>query len=71
VLAVAVPHAGLTDRDRPDARDQLSLGQVAVAHDAGPTVGRLPAAVRPEVIFDFLLDGGLEHFAHACGDELF
>jgi hypothetical protein len=44
---------------------------VAVAYDAGPAFGALPAAVGLEVVFDFLLDGGLEHFAGALGDELF
>jgi hypothetical protein len=34
-------------------------------------VGGLPAVVGLEVFFDFLLDGGLEHFAGALGDELF
>jgi hypothetical protein len=44
---------------------------VAVAHDGGPPFGGLPAAVGLEVCFDFLLNGGLEHFAGPFGDELF
>jgi hypothetical protein len=44
---------------------------VAVAHDAGPAFGGLPAMVSLQVFFDFLLNGGLEHFAGAFADELF
>jgi hypothetical protein len=44
---------------------------MAIAHDAGPALGALPAAVGLEVFFDFLLDGGLKHLAGAFGDELF
>ena len=43
---------------------------MAVAHDGGPTLDGLPAAEGLEVCFDFLLKGGLEHFAGAFGNEL-
>jgi hypothetical protein len=44
---------------------------VAIAHDADPAFGRLPATMSLEVFFDFLLDGGLKHFAGAFANELF
>jgi hypothetical protein len=69
-LAISVPNARLPDRDGSHPRHQLSLGQVAVTHDGGSALGGLPVAVGVEVVFNFLFNGGLEHFAGAFADEL-
>jgi hypothetical protein len=66
-----VPNAGLADRDRPHPGDQRPLGQIAVANDGRPTFGPASALVSLQVFLNFMLDGGLEHLAGACGNELF